>query len=1459
MYRFLVFSALGVGLGYGQNPVGRHPDVPLRALLVAGGCCHDYAKQAVILRDGLQARANVQVDVVLSQDGGTNPHFPMYLSPDWAKGYDVVIHDECAADSKDPAYVANVLAPHQKGLPAVNLHCAMHSYRTTEPVWVEFLGIHSTAHGPQRPIRIEFAGAAHEATKGVADWTTGNEELYNNAKVLPTAKPLAMGHQDMGDGKTESSVVVWTNDYRGTRVFNTTIGHNNETVGDARYLDLLAKGLLWSSKSLTPASLKPYAGPAGRFEVVPAKRAGGLADPPADATKVQVTVSSTQGGNDAWRALDGAKDTRWCAGGPELPQWYQLAFAEPRKVSGMNLTWENAGSQYAFKIEGSTDGKQWSVLAEKNLGPAEIVVGFPETVVKFLKVTATGSTNGQWGSISELSVKGEGIGRLFPELSDADKRKAEAADKNANNNSRPVIERLTTAQEAEILKDVKVADGFDVSLFASSSAANYPVYVAAAPNGDLYVASDGNGSGGQAANYGRIIRLRDEDGDGRADEAIEFVKNVDSPRGMVWDHDRLYVIHPPDISCYIDHDGDGQADEQKTLIKGIAFGFPDRPADHTTNGLSIGIDGWLYIAGGDFGFKEAVGTDGRKVQHRAGGVIRFRPDGSGLEVFSTGTRNILGTPVSPLLDLFARDNTNDGGGWDVRFHHFTGLEDHGYPRLYMNFGDEIVKPLADYGGGSGCGATYLSEPGFPTEWNNAPLTCDWGSNALWHHQVEPAGATFRETEKPKALIRMTRPTDADVDGMSRLYQASWKGATFVWEGPDVGYVVRVTPKGYVPEPLPDFEKADVATLVRLLESPSQVRTLEAQRTLLRRPGTPEMRDALLVLAKDAAKPLPARVAALYALTQRGVKADQAGAILPLVTPLASDPALQRFVLRALGDMGLDKGQKGVAPASIYSAGLKSPDARTRLEAIVGATRQNLASQARGIAPLLGDADPVVAHTAFQGMARLKGWAACFELLDSKDATAAQKTGALRALMRMHEPEVVKGLIARLAAADTPETRAGLVGALARLHFHEGPWKGDSWGTRPDTRGPYYQPEPWEQTPVIAAALQAQLKKAPPAEVPAMIRELKRNRVNFEDSLERLLASADKDASVLPELVSQLVAAEAVPAGAVPLLLKALKSEDADTVARAIAVLAKTDSNEGCVASLDALGRLAANDRTAKQLESARKAFLASPKLESHHGLLEEQAEKLSGDASCWADVALLNLSVRQGGTPESKELSAKAVAAGWDQPKRKVQLLKAIRLSDFHGLDDRVLVAAKDPDAAVAAAAGETVKSLKLDAKAADKTPLVGTLPIPEAVAQAVAMKGDIALGKQVFNRCTICHAVSMDEPQKGPFLGTIAQTYTRAQLADNILEPGKTIAQGFATELFTLKDGSAQMGFVTFESAEQVKIRTITSQEFSWKVSEIAKREKQPISLMPPGLVNDATVRDFASLLDYLESLSKR
>ena len=53
-------------------------------------------------------------------------------------------------------------------------------------------------------------------------------------------------------------MVAWTNTYNGkSKVFGTTLGHNNTTVADTRYLDLITRGLLWSVGKLDDAHLKP--------------------------------------------------------------------------------------------------------------------------------------------------------------------------------------------------------------------------------------------------------------------------------------------------------------------------------------------------------------------------------------------------------------------------------------------------------------------------------------------------------------------------------------------------------------------------------------------------------------------------------------------------------------------------------------------------------------------------------------------------------------------------------------------------------------------------------------------------------------------------------------------------------------------------------------------------------------------------------------------------------------------------------------------------------------------------------------------------------------------------------------------------------------------------------------------------------------------------------------------------
>ena len=68
------------------------PDAkPLRALLVLGGCCHDYAHQKDILTKGIGDRARVEFVVAYDPSTTTTHLNPVYENPDWASGFDVVI------------------------------------------------------------------------------------------------------------------------------------------------------------------------------------------------------------------------------------------------------------------------------------------------------------------------------------------------------------------------------------------------------------------------------------------------------------------------------------------------------------------------------------------------------------------------------------------------------------------------------------------------------------------------------------------------------------------------------------------------------------------------------------------------------------------------------------------------------------------------------------------------------------------------------------------------------------------------------------------------------------------------------------------------------------------------------------------------------------------------------------------------------------------------------------------------------------------------------------------------------------------------------------------------------------------------------------------------------------------------------------------------------------------------
>jgi type 1 glutamine amidotransferase len=374
------------------------PPRPIRALLILGGCCHDYARQKDILARGISARAHVEWTVAYDPDSSTRHQHPVYARPDWAKGFDVVVHDECSADVRDPRTIETILKPHKEGLPGVVLHCAMHCYRTEgwnrkiATPWMQFTGLISTGHGPQRPISIRFVDRDNPITRPLVDWTTVEEELYNNAagKLEATAHELARGKQGSAD-----AAVVWTNIYNGkTRVFGTTLGHNNQTVADPRFLDLVTRGLLWSVDKLDDQYLKE-AGP-----LVPEDLARGKT----------ATASSTQGPEHAPAlAVDGNPATRWCANGPSSPAWWQVDLGKSEDLTGIRILWEQDGVEYQYKVEGSDDAKSWTMLSDQTKSHErnqERLHAFLARGIRYVRVTATGLQPGAWASIFEVEVHG---------------------------------------------------------------------------------------------------------------------------------------------------------------------------------------------------------------------------------------------------------------------------------------------------------------------------------------------------------------------------------------------------------------------------------------------------------------------------------------------------------------------------------------------------------------------------------------------------------------------------------------------------------------------------------------------------------------------------------------------------------------------------------------------------------------------------------------------------------------------------------------------------------------------------------------------------------------------------------------------------------------------------------------------------------------------------------------------
>jgi putative membrane-bound dehydrogenase-like protein len=151
-------------------------------------------------------------------------------------------------------------------------------------------------------------------------------------------------------------------------------------------------------------------------------------------------------------------------------------------------------------------------------------------------------------------------------------------------------------------------------------------------------------SDGKKSPSGRVRYLEDLDGDGAYEKSTLFLDGLAYPTGTLPWREGVLVTCAPDIFYAADTDGDGKADKRELLFTGFTEGNPQ----HLVNGLSWGLDNWVYGANGDSGGNVKSTKTGKSVSI-SGRDFRFKPDTGEFETV-TG------------MSQFGRTR-NDAGDW----------------------------------------------------------------------------------------------------------------------------------------------------------------------------------------------------------------------------------------------------------------------------------------------------------------------------------------------------------------------------------------------------------------------------------------------------------------------------------------------------------------------------------------------------------------------------------------------------------------------------------------------------------------------------------------------------------------------------------------------------------------------------------------------------------------------------
>jgi putative membrane-bound dehydrogenase-like protein len=415
----------------------------------------------------------------------------------------------------------------------------------------------------------------------------------------------------------------------------------------------------------------------------------------------------------------------------------------------------------------------------------------------------------------------------------------------------------------EQLKALKVADGLEVTLFASEPMVRNPANMDIDSRGRVWVTEGANYRSsfqkwGKLRPEGdRIVILEDTDGDGVADKEKTFYQgnDINTALGICVLGNKVIVSCSPNVFVFTDENGDDVSDKKEVLFTGIK----GVDHDHGVHAFVFGPDGKLYFNMGNEGrelhhpdgsfvtdrFGLQVKTDGHP--YRMGLVFRCNLDGTDLQVLGFNFRNNYEVCVDSTGTMWQSDNDDDGNK-GVRINYVMDYGNYGYsdemtgagwqaprthveadiPSKHWHQNDPGVIPnLLQTGAGSPTGILFY-EGDLLKDFTGEIVHCDAGPRVVRAYGVAPDGAGYKAEIKDILTSDDTwfRPSDVCVAPDGSLFVADWNdagvGGHYMADQKletMTGRIYRVAPKGNKGS-VPKVDLNSPAGAAKALQSPN---------------------------------------------------------------------------------------------------------------------------------------------------------------------------------------------------------------------------------------------------------------------------------------------------------------------------------------------------------------------------------------------------------------------------------------------------------------------------------------------------------------------------------------------------------------------------------------------------------------------------------------------------------------